>query len=151
MKLEMEKSPVAIAEIKTDLIKTNINDIYKAIRDSFKVIKNDCFSDDEDFFNHIYSELKWGTFFKIVNQQNPPKLTLEVYRVHYSGLPVLTKQIVDISTRRFEFALEEKEGDDFIIIGKDTMRNPDAWVDCFISNRVYDPINSDWKKKIITW
>jgi len=126
------------------------NGPYQAIRKSFKMIKNELYEDEEDFFKVAYAEINWGTVFAIMeNHPDRKNLEIEVYPVEYTGMPVLNKKIVDVSNGKFEFKVVEKDGQDFMIIGKDLLTEPDAWIDFFLGGRYYDPINSEWEKTII--
>lgn len=152
MKIKVEKLPQAIGKIDVKKLKEELakgTDVYPAVEISFSVIENEIYTDEQSFFDVIYAEIDWGTFFRIVDKSESSEMILEVFPVEYEDLPVLRKDVADGGEREYVFKLDMEDGKDFMIVGKVIMKSPDAWIDTFISRRVYDPIENDWNKTII--
>lgn len=151
MKLEITGKPIAEAEVNVDILRKNLQDgAYSALKKAFKVIENELYETEEDFFECVYSEVRWGTFFKLMEAHpKKKKMKLVIFPVRYEGKPVVRKQIVDALKGKFEFTVDKIDGDDYMIVGSHMMTDIDAWLDFFLMARFYDPISKDWEKKII--
>ena len=121
---------------------------YLSIWKSFKIISNDLFENEEQFFQIAYAEINWGIIFLIMHKQpEEKKLEIKVFPIKIEGMPVLRKHIVDALNGKVGLKVDTINGNDYIIVGETL--EPDAWLDAFLGGRYYDPINSDWDKTII--
>ena len=147
MKLQLENRPIAKGKIDIDkfkqLVKTQT--VFVAIRNSFAMTENNLFDGEEDFFRFIHAEIKWGLFYKLMNNHPEKKsMELEIYKCRYENMPVIMKDKVDLPNQAFEFKVLEKDGEEYIIVSKGMMLDKDSWLDSFISNRVFDCVHSEW-------
>lgn len=126
------------------LIKETGN-VYTAIRESMEVEKNNLFEQDHQFIDVAYSEVDWGTFFMILDKFPEKKeMKLAYFPVKYSGLVSYKKDSINMDEGIIKLSQQpEKEGEDYILVGAETMRDIDSWIDSFISGRVYNPFEDE--------
>ena len=152
MKLEIQGKYVAHAYFDIETIRQEMSDDgpFMAIQKSFRVISNEIYENEEEFFRIAYSEINWGIIFIIMYRfPERKKLEIKVFPIKFDGMPVLKKQIVDALNGKIGLKVDTINGNDYIIVGEEMLTEPDAWLDAFLGGRFFDPINSNWEKTII--
>jgi len=151
MKLEIKGPLVAATELDLIKLKDELKKEppYKAIKNSIKVVKNDLYDEDGDLIDVMYGEINWGTLFMILDRY-PEKQILEIgwFPVQYSGMPFALKKNADFKQGNFEFEIITKDGIDYMMLGKKTMTDPDAWFDAFLGTRFFDSLTKKWEVEL---
>lgn len=137
---------IATGSFRVQIFKENLDKgVYQASRKAFKAIKNNAFRSETEFFETVYPEIDWATFFTILEKYpDKEEMILYVYPVKIKNMPTLYKKNYEYGGN-LTFTIGYRDEDDLMVVGQGIMNDMDAWIDAFIGTRVYDPINSEWE------
>jgi len=120
-----------------------------AIDASLEITKNNTELNDEDIANLIIAETNWGIVFNVLDQKKMIKFRI-CDAEYFDKITYIRGETNSTFTNVRLNKTENEDGETWVVIN-DIIGEPEHYIDNWLSNNIYDNLNSEWERIIIDW